>query len=330
MSVEFIQDWLAALEKVSPVEAYQRYLQQAGLGAAAGRRVSRDQIVHLYQLAAVGCGDEMMGLWKRPIRAGALKHLLTTMRDASSIPAALYRFTTFWNLLLDDYQLDLREGAGGLTLVLLPRGGQKVDRFGHMLMLKLTHGLLSWLAGQELPVKALEFAFPTPVFAADYAVLFPARARFSAPLSSISFATGALSGGVPRSDEALLTFLQNAPRDWIFTGLEHHSVSLQVRAFLASRPLDQASLETAAAEFGLTARTLMRRLAREGTTFQEVKDGLRRDLALRGLLEGGLTVEEVSQDLGFSSPANFHRAFRRWTGTTPGQVRRRSLEHGAP
>ena len=65
----------------------------------------------------------------------------------------------------------------------------------------------------------------------------------------------------------------------------------------------------------------MRRLGAEGTSFQGVKDGLRRDLALQALLSRTQSVEEISQDLGFSSSANFHRAFKRWTGRTPGQVR---------
>ena len=77
-----------------------------------------DQLVRLYQLSAVETGDEMMGLWKRPIRARALQHLLTSVREATSLTSALYRFSTFWNLLLDEYQFTLNEKDNRLVLAL--------------------------------------------------------------------------------------------------------------------------------------------------------------------------------------------------------------------
>lgn len=324
VSRPFIADWLRALERCGNTPTVRGFLQQAGLSDPQLSRVGRDQIVTLYQRATIASGDEMTGLWSRPIRSGALKHLLTTMRDASNLPAALYRFTTFWNLLLDDYHLDLHEQDKSLHLTLRARSDASapdVNRFGHMLMLKLAHGLLSWLAGRELQVAAVGLAFPQPDFAADYAVLFPVPVRFHAEASCLAFQSDLLVGGIMRSDAELLEFLQNAPRDWIFTGLQGHSISLQLRAFLAERPPFDAALPDCAAALGLEPRTLMRRLDAEATSFQDVKDGLRRDLALHALLSRAQSIEEITQDLGFSSSANFHRAFRRWTGRTPGQIR---------
>ena len=67
----------------------------------------------------------------------------------------------------------------------------------------------------------------------------------------------------------------------------------------------------------VTSRTLMRRLDADGTTFQLIKDGVRRDVAMRELSSGAKSIEAIAQDVGFASAANFHRAFRRWTGQTP-------------
>ena len=130
-------------------------------------RITLDQIVCLYQLAAVETGDEMMGLWSRSIRPRALQHLLTSVREATSLSSALYRFSTFWNLLLDDYQFELSEPDGALVLMLTPRGDTAAQRFGHMLILKLAHGLMSWLARFEVPVKAVDFVIERPEFEED-------------------------------------------------------------------------------------------------------------------------------------------------------------------
>ncbi|MDK3020815.1 AraC family transcriptional regulator [Pseudodonghicola flavimaris] len=325
VSFAFVEDWLAALRAYCPPAQLAGFLDQSGLAATARQpraRVTHDQIVRLYQLVAVGTGDEMMGLWSRPIRSGALKHLCVSVRGASSLSGALYRFTTFWNLLLDDYRLVLEEEHDLLRISLQPRGAALPQRFGHMLLLKLTHGIASWLAGRELPVREVGFVFPAPPFAEDYPILFPARIGFGQPCSSIAFDRSLGSLPVARSDAEMQDFLIRAPRDWIFTRYHEHTLPLRVREMLQAADRMAFRLDDAAGALHLTPRTLMRRLEAEGTSFQDIKDGLRRDIAIRDLTRGDKSLEAISQDIGFASVANFHRAFRRWTGLTPGAYRR--------
>jgi AraC-like DNA-binding protein len=59
----------------------------------------------------------------------------------------------------------------------------------------------------------------------------------------------------------------------------------------------------------------------EGTSFREILDGLRRDLALRYLSEDRLAIGEAAYLLGFSDASAFHRSFKRWTGKTPAGYR---------
>jgi AraC-like DNA-binding protein len=333
VSHRFLEDWLEALRAICPAPQMQAFLAHAGLApgpAPPGARVTLDQIVRLYQIAAVDSGDEMMGLWGRPVRARALQHLLTTVRAAGSLPAALHRFSTFWNLLLDDFRLDLHRSPDRLELSVHPRHGQaRVQRFGQMLILKLAHGLLSWLAGHEVAVSAVQFSFARPDFAADYAVIFPAPVQFGADYAAIVFDPRRLGPPVPRSKAELTEFLRRAPRDWMFTGSRDHAQALRVREFLYRAHWQGCGLAEAAEALKLAPRTLMRRLDAEGVSFQAIKDGLRRDIAIRDLRAGKKPIEQIAQELGFSSAANFHRAFRRWTGATPGAFRRAGGAAGA-
>ena len=320
VSPRFAGDWIDALRLCCTDDQLASFLQRAGLqlsGRQLTHRVTLDQIVRLYQIAAVETEDEMTGLWSRPVRPRALQHLLTTVREAGTLPAALHRFSTFWNLLLDDYQVHLNEDGTSTGLHLVPQGEQPVQRFGHMLILKLAHGLLSWLAGYEVQVRAVQFSFGRPDFAQDYAVIFPAPVSFGAPCSAIAFDTGSLGLPGHRSNAELNAFLARAPRDWIFTGFREHTQSLKVREYLYRTSWENCHLSDAAQALSVTPRTLMRRLDAEDTSFQAIKDGLRRDLAIRDLQSGLKSIEEISQDTGFSSAANFHRAFRRWTGAPP-------------
>ncbi|MEL6595720.1 MAG: AraC family transcriptional regulator ligand-binding domain-containing protein [Pseudomonadota bacterium] len=325
VSSQFIEDWLDALRPLCTQPQMASLMRSADLGMDQSQpqsRVTLDQIVSLYQRAAVETGDEMMGLWSRPIRPRALQHLLTSVREATSLPSALYRFSTFWNLLLDDYQFALTDQDDTLTLSLHAQGAPPVQRFGHLLILKLAHGLMSWMAGHEVPVKGVGFAFAQPAFHQDYQILFPAPAVFAQPQTAIWFDLRLLGPVEARSTSDLARFLQNAPRDWIFTSSQEHTQSLRVRTHLGQTGWDRATLAQTARAMNMTPRTLIRRLDADGTSFQEIKDALRRDIAIRDLQDGRKSVEAIALDVGFSSAANFHRAFQRWTGSTPRSYRR--------
>lgn len=328
VSFALLQDWIAALQTICTPRELAVLLDRSGIGPMHSidlGRISHHQFVQLYQLAAVSTGDEMMGLWSRPIRASALKHLCTVMIGASSLRGAFYRFTTFWNLLLDDYRLELTEDPTGLHIDLIPLTDDTPQRFGHMLLLKLAHGITSWLAHQELPLLSVQFAFNRPSFAEDYAILFPAAVSFGYPQSRISFAPSIAQLPLNRSGPDLLEFLQRAPRDWIFTTFREHSLPLRVRTLITSSQGGRDDLQSIAADLNMTPRTLIRRLKADDTSFQAIKDGLRRDIAILALSRKTQSIEAISQSVGFSSVATFHRAFKRWTGLTPSAYRRAQI-----
>jgi AraC-like DNA-binding protein len=78
----------------------------------------------------------------------------------------------------------------------------------------------------------------------------------------------------------------------------------------------EAAIERVARELGLSRQTLYRRLKEEGTTFEALLDGVRKRLAVR-LIREGAAVKDAAYRLGFSDPAAFSRAYKRWTGSTP-------------
>lgn len=81
------------------------------------------------------------------------------------------------------------------------------------------------------------------------------------------------------------------------------------------------TLDDVSSRLHMSSRTLIRKLQQEGLSFQGIKDELRRDLAILHLVRNDGSLEEISDALGFSAPAVFHRAFRHWTGMTPGRYR---------
>ena len=83
----------------------------------------------------------------------------------------------------------------------------------------------------------------------------------------------------------------------------------------------EANIDRVARDMGLSRQTLYRRLKAEAVTFEQLLDELRHRLALRLLREQHLPVKQAAWRLGFSDPAAFSRAFKRWTGTAPSIAR---------
>lgn len=84
---------------------------------------------------------------------------------------------------------------------------------------------------------------------------------------------------------------------------------------------EPVTLERVADILHLSPRTLRRRLAELGTSFQMILEQLRRGRAVELLLHSSLSVEQIAAELGYHDPSNFGRAFRRWTGQSPREYR---------
>jgi len=76
---------------------------------------------------------------------------------------------------------------------------------------------------------------------------------------------------------------------------------------------------------GMSVRTLQRRLAHEGTSYSRLVDEVRFGMAVRRLGAPGMKLIEIAFELGYSDPAHFTRAFRRWAGVAPREFRRRRM-----
>jgi AraC-like DNA-binding protein len=80
----------------------------------------------------------------------------------------------------------------------------------------------------------------------------------------------------------------------------------------------EARMEIVARQLGCSRQTLYRRLKAEGLTFEQLLDGVRRRVSLQ-LLGEGRPIKEIAYRVGFSEPSAFSRAFKRWTGSSPGK-----------
>lgn len=297
--------------------------------AEPAARVTQAQFSTLYRLLAIELDDEMPGIFSRPLRSGTLKYLCLSLLDAPRLEVALHRFGQFFRLILDDFSLQLgREGQVGYV-ELRPHShaaqapdGQGVSVLGCELMLKLVHGVASWLARQRIPLDAVDFAFARPAASSDHHYLFPGPVRFDCAQTRLCFDASYLDLPIRQRKPDLETFLSRAPEDWIFVSFAEQLTCHRVAQYVTGKLPQTPNIDEAAAALHCSVRTLCRRLAAEGTSFQAVKDDVRRDVAIERLTRTDDAIAAIAFDVGFDNPTAFHRAFRHWTGSTPSAYRR--------
>lgn len=172
-------------------------------------------------------------------------------------------------------------------------------------------------------LREVRIEFAAPPYHADYAESFPCPVYFAADENAVLLAPGGaglpLRTSEPRLHAELLALCEQKLRQ-----LENES-RFDARVQKVLGPMlrgNTPTLEAVAEGLGMASWTLRRKLRDEGTSFQALLDDSRRDLALAYMRDAGLSLGEIAYILGFSTPGAFQRAFKRWTGVTPGEYRR--------
>jgi AraC-like DNA-binding protein len=186
----------------------------------------------------------------------------------------------------------------------------------------MTVGFLGRALGRALPISAVAFRHPALAPAEDYVAHFGVAPQFDAHDDRVTFPVECLAWPLPTHDAYLRDILERvAAQQMPVTPVAEWSGRVAerlARDFLSGR---KPALSATATALGLGADALRARLSAEGQTFRRLCDDVCRRLA-REHLDRGLSATSVSYLLGFSEPAAFQHACRRWFGKAAGAVRR--------
>ncbi|MFF7708857.1 AraC family transcriptional regulator ligand-binding domain-containing protein [Pseudomonas sp. NPDC007930] len=310
-----------ALRQSVPAEHWPRWLAAAGIAAGA-ERVAVAQYAEVWQALAGQLDDEFFGMDPRPLRRGSLAFLCRAGLGQPTVRAALAQGCSFLALMLQRLAPAL-EQQGPLAALVLQPAGAPPRAFACFTLWLLLYGALCWWAGQRVPVLAVELQGPAPDYLEDYQRLFGPHLRFGQPRNRLLFPSACLALPVRRSEAELAAFLAQAPGNLLVKYRDPGNLVYQVRARLQQlAPAQWPSAEAVAQALGVSAATLRRRLAEQGESFQALRASERQSRALALLAEPGLALEQVAERLGFADARSFHKAFRAWFGTSPGQYRR--------
>ena len=295
-------------------------------------RYSQEQVTSLWIAAVEATGDENFGLKvAQHIRPSTFHVVGYAMACSGTLKRAAERFAHSARLISDSAVVDFTSVSDNYLLTVdLNTGGrqpiyQTIDTILSGFLL-----LCEWILSDDIRPIEVTFRHAAPGRVDDYFAIFDCPIRFGASSNSILFRAEDLERVVPAANEELAMMLDEMTSQYLALRFDNR-FSRKVRdALLAQIPEGEPRKSETARLLGMTERTLLRRLRDENTTFQELLDRLREELAFTRLKNSEMTIDEIGASLGFSSSSTFSRAFTRWTGIRPSEWRDRHRQFADP
>lgn len=302
-------------------------LQQADIPRALiddpAKRIGIEQLANFIIAICDTLGDESMALASSPVPRGSFYMMGKLTIHEPTLGKAITQMQRFFSLVTQSFTLQL-EVEGDRALLTFDLQDPERDS-GHLfaeMNLMMFHRYSSWLIAENIPLIEVRFAYAPPPQVKEYAFMFPGKHVFGAASMGFSFPRRYLDATVVQTVGTLKTFMRRCPMelftrpktDFSFTGEVYLLLSRHLKT-------DVPTLDDVAHSLQLSKRTLIRRLKEEGSSFQAVKDQVRRDKAIYYLTSQNTSVGEIAERLGYSDPSVFTRAFRSWTGVSPGRYR---------
>ena len=289
----------------------------------AGARIPEARYDALHQRALDLTGDPALGLhMAEHARIGAFHIVAILSAHCRTLREALTVFRRFRHLLSEVEPPSLEEDGDHAVITChfvaaSPRGDRRRAEFGITALVRFAQQSIGTVGAP----RAIDFTHAAPPYADEYARLLACPVRFGALAHRIHLDRAALDRPQIHSNAHLYRVLETSAASDL-ASLSGPTIAARVRAaIVAHHDGGRPSMDEVARRLGLSGRSLRRRLHDEAASFADLVDDALAELARRQLQDPRATIEDVALRLGFSEPSAFHRAFKRWTGLTPGQYR---------
>jgi AraC-like DNA-binding protein len=290
-------------------------------------RVGHDVLERLLRMAVANCGARGLGLFAaeetRPEHLDVLEYIA---RSQATLGDALQSIEKFAALLHDALHVKL-DVAGDRAEVRVTLAGQPLPECAHeftLAMLLLATRRITGLPAMQ--VCEVRFAHARPSDTSQHQDLFRSPLAFGQEQTALVLPRSMLALRLPAADEGLARVLEQYAVTKLRRLGEDKTLPERVRSIVRQKPsLGRTTAAGIAQQFGVSSRTLQRRLAAHGG-YRRIIEEVHREVALNALRDPQCSTQAVADLLGFNYGA-FQRAFRRWTGQTPVQYQKSASQH---
>ena len=303
--------------------------RDAGLDFAAlgdpDARFAIDKVNALWELALARSGNPAVGLLgavqAKPGHFGIVAYALMSAPDLLGI---FHRIARYIAIVSDAAVVSVSKRGSSYRLLLTVKSGSQPaphQRFAFDLLRFLA--FCRWIADTEFTPAAVELSHPGGESAPVFAASFGCMPQFGQAENAFVFSAADATRPLPTSNDRLAALHDRIVAEHL-QRMSGSPIEASVRTMIVKQLPDGVPARSAIARaLAMSERTLHRRLADEGTTFQRLLDQTRRELAESYLARGDLSLAAVAYLLGFKDQGSFFRAARRWLSMTPRQYRQR-------
>ena len=287
-----------------------------------------DHIARLWRAAVQATQDPGFGLKVgASVQPASLNVVGYMLQSAPTLRAALALVQQYQSLVSDGGRFQTIAGQGCCWLIYHPRQG-RLAFSPHQVEAVLAAAVVLARSvtgrGPALIPQAVQFNQPRVGPLAGYAATFGGPVQFEQAFSGVLWDDAALDAPLPLADAQLAQAHHRLAAERLAALADGVGLVPALSHWLARQlPAGVPTRAQVARYLGVSERTVARRLQAHGTSLTGLLDQARRQAALAAVAQGGQTFGEISRTLGFADPSTFQRAFRRWTGGTPGAWRRR-------
>ena len=288
-------------------------------------RIATIKMQQLWRLALEETGDPAFGLVvARHFQPAVLHGLGFAWLASDTLHDALRRLVKYSHLIsvLPDFRLEDNRDTVDLV-VKVPDLGPDFVHAATDAGLAIFLRMCQITAGNRIMPVHVSMQRPEPVDPTRYEDMFGPAIEYAATAHRLSFDAALVNTPLPTANPELARLNDQTVIDYL-ARCERNNLSMQVRASIIERlPDGRPNQEDIAHILNTSLRSLQRKLKEEDTNFKELLNETQQDLALQYIRDSSRTIGEITYLLGFSEPSNFARAFKRWTGKSPGEFRSR-------
>ena len=301
--------------------------RRAGLDLDAmlrpGARYPMRAVVRLWEEARIETGDPCIGLIAgQKLKPSALHALGLSWIASPTLLDGMRRMRRYARIANSALRVDLTEAGETVSVELvldhdhLAPTDEAVDA-ALAVVLKMCRSMTN----VHFSPRLVTFRHADNGHISQYIDYFACPVRFSAAKDALEFERAPLLQPLPAGNLDLACHNDRLAERYLAT-LDPDRVQDKVRALLLTLlPSGESGQEVVAARLNRSVSTLQRQLGAEGVTYRKILDETRASLARELMLEQRYSLSQIAYLLGFADQANFSRAFKRWTGESPGQYR---------
>ena len=271
-----------------------RALDRPDLGLVVGSRyhLSAYGLLGLAIMTSENLLAAMTVLYKNILMTWTYMHWITTVRDGR-----VY------------ISLDKLRDLGGCHQYMVDRG------------LVASHIIYKEALGEDIPILELHLKQSEPSYAAEYQRYFHCPVYFNAPENCYVFSSELIHKPLAQAEPETARIYASQCEKICAQLAKNYTFSDIVRNHMLSSPREVYTLDTIADRMNMTARTVQRKLRQENSSYKDILEDIRKNLAIEYLQTTDFTLDEIALRLGYSESSSFCHAYKRWTGDNPGDLR---------